>query len=149
MDEMKKQLYRTAIALNRIDEIYYHIARKLNVTENMLALLYALGDGESHTQKQISQIWLIPKTTVNTLVQECVTAGYIRLEQQAREKTVCLTESGRAFADAVLKPLYAAEEAALAAASLDLPPALERYADRLQLEFDRQIKQGEPYENTN
>lgn len=148
MDDVKKQLYRAASVLNRIDEIYYHAAKTLGTTENMLALLYALNDGQEHTQKQISREWLIPKTTVNTLVQTCVAEGYIRLEQRAREKVIRLTERGRRYADALLEPLYAAERAALEAASPALVPALEQFAQRLQSEFDRQMAKGEDHEST-
>lgn len=148
MEDVRAQLLRMSKALIRIDEIYYHVARELGVTENMLALIYALNDGAIHTQKQISQDWLIPKTTINTLVQECVAKGYVRLEQQAREKELRLTKPGKAYAEVLLEPLYAAEQAALEAAPPELYRAIEDYAARLKLEFDRQTKEGEEHEST-
>lgn len=149
MDDLRKHLLRMSRTLIRLDEIYYHAAKRLGVTENMLALLYALNDGCAHTQKEISREWLIPKTTINTLVQQCLAAGYVQLTPQSREKAMQLTASGRDYAEQLLKPLYAAEEAAFTSSSPELLPALERYAEHLQTEFDRQIKQGESYENTN
>ena len=148
MDDLRKHLLQMSRTLIRLDEIYYHAAKKLGVTENMLTLLYALNDGGIHTQKQIVQDWLIPKTTINTLVQQCLAAGYVQLTPQSREKAIQLTASGRDYAERLLKPLYAAEEASFTASSPELLPALERYAEHLQVEFDRQIKQGESYENT-
>lgn len=149
MEAIRAQMLRMSRTLIRIDEIYYHAAKKLNVTENMLALLYALNDGQTHTQKQISQEWMIPKTTINTLIQECIAMGYVDLKPQAREKEICLTPLGKTCVEMLLKPLYAAEQAALEAAPPNLLPELERYAQRLQSEFDRQIKQGDFYENAN
>lgn len=143
MEPTRALLRRMAIATNRIDGTYYLISRAMGATENAVALLYALDDGEAHTQKQISQEWLIPKTTLNTIVKECVSEGYIRLEPHAREKTLRLTEAGRAYAKALLEPLYAAEgramEAVLSDASPEFVTALERFAQELQSEFDRFI----------
>lgn len=147
MEDTRAQLRRTAVLLYRIDGIYYHIAKTLGVTENMQVLLYALNDGNPHTQKEISQEWLLPKTTVNTLVRECVAAGHIRLEPCAREKTICLTPRGKAYTEQLLAPVYAAEEAAIQAAGPALSTALECFAGRLQDEFQRYMKQGETYEN--
>lgn len=146
MDEMQKRLLRMSKTLIRIDEIYYHAAKTLGVTENMLTLLYALNDGMAHTQKQISQEWMIPKTTINTLVQECVAAGYVCLKPQVREKEICLTRLGKTYVEMLLKPLYAAEQAALAAAAPELCEELENYAQRLQIEFDRQRTEGDDHE---
>ena len=146
MEPIREAIRRATVALNRIDEIYYRSAKALGTKENTLALLYALDDGGSHTQKQICREWLIPKTTLNTVVRECVEAGYIRLEQHSREKTICLTESGRAYAQGLLAPLYAAEEAAMADAP-ELAEALERFAQRFQTEFEHYIAQGETYES--
>ena len=58
------------LSLTRIAEIYYRWGRKVGIKENLLALLYALSDGGHYTQKQICEEWLIPKTTINTLIKE-------------------------------------------------------------------------------
>lgn len=55
------------------------VLRKLGVKGNALALLYALNDGRAHSQKQISEDWLIPKTTINTIVKEFTDIGYVTL----------------------------------------------------------------------
>ncbi|HJD22992.1 MAG TPA: MarR family transcriptional regulator, partial [Firmicutes bacterium] len=93
-------IYRLMVAINKIDGSYYLCARKLGVKENTLALLYALGDGLPHSQKQISEDWLIPKTTINTIVKELADAGYLSLlaTEDSREKTIRLTESGNDYA---------------------------------------------------
>lgn len=148
MHDLREQLLRMSKTLIRIDEIYYHAAKALGVTENMLALIYALNDGKTHTQKEISQEWMIPKTTINTLVQECVAAGYVRLMPQVREKEIRLTRLGKTYAEMLLEPLYAAEQAALEAAPPELCQELETYAQQLQAEFDRQMTEGEDHENT-
>ena len=100
MDREEKQrlIRRLTQAFNRIDGAYYYCARRLGVEENTLALLYALDDGRPHSQKQVCEEWLIPKTTINTVVKEQVAAGHLTLRAgEGREKIICLTEAGKAF----------------------------------------------------
>lgn len=74
-----------------------------------------MDDGKPHSQKQICEDWLIPKTTVNTVVKELQEAGYITLllEDNTREKKILLTDSGKAYTEELLKKVYAAEQEAL------------------------------------
>ena len=94
---------------------YYLCSRKLGVKENMLDVLYALDDGAPHTQKQICGDWLIPKTTVNTIVKELVSDGFAELlpVEGGREKIIRLTADGRRWAAALMQSLHDAETAAL------------------------------------
>ena len=103
------------ISVNVIDGIYEMIAKKIGIKENTLALLYALDDGKSHSQKEICEEWLIPRTTLNTIVKECVEAGYIFLDTDHRkkEKEVCLTEKGQQYASDILRQVYELEETAM------------------------------------
>ena len=81
MDREEKQrlIRRLTQAFNRIDGAYYYCARRLGVEENTLALLYALDDGRPHSQKQVCEEWLIPKTTINTIVHRMQQQGYLTL----------------------------------------------------------------------
>ena len=123
MDANDEAIYRLVTATNQLDGSYYLYARRLGAKENALALLYALSDGEPHSQKQVSQEWLIPKTTVNTIVKEWEQQGYAALgEGPGREKAIELTPAGHAYAASLLDPVWAAERAAMAA-TLELFPA--------------------------
>ena len=104
---------RLSIAINLIDGDYTRTARRLGLKENELSLFYALDDGAPHSQAEISRHWLIPKTTLNTIVGDCVARGLIRLEG-GREKYIRLTEAGAAFARRALDAVYALEDAAFA-----------------------------------
>ena len=66
MENYREQLRLLTQAMNQIDGLYYQAARKLGVKDNTLALLYALDDGKPHSQKQIGEEWLIPKTVSYT-----------------------------------------------------------------------------------
>lgn len=140
----KEDLHRLALAENRVDEAYYQCARRMGAGDNELALLYALDDGRAHTQKQLADEWLIPKTTINTNVRELKQAGLVELcaMPHSREKAVRLTEKGKAFAEEVLKQVYEVErraiEATLKRYSREFVDAMDCFADALCEGFDRE-----------
>ena len=119
MDDLRTLSRRYVAAASAADGAYYRWARHSGVTMHTLDLLYALDDGLPHSQKQVCEEWLIPKTSINTVVRACREEGYITLEpmpDQPRQRQLCLTEAGRAYAREALEALYAAEEQAMAAA---------------------------------
>ena len=119
MDQELHQLNRRIVAAtSAADGAYYRWAVRSGVTHHTLDLLYALDDGQPHSQKQICEEWAIPKTTVNTVVRSCREAGYITLEpmpDQPRQRQLCLTPAGTAYAREALAELYVLENQAMAA----------------------------------
>ena len=105
MKKAEEMARKVVLATTKIDGAYYLFARKLGMKEHILTVLYALDDGKPHTQKQIGEDWLIPKTTVNTCVGELVDSGYVRLLAGVgtREKTIVLTEEGRLYTERIMK----------------------------------------------
>ena len=138
MDATERAVRRLMLATEKIDGAYYLFARKRGAKENELTLLWALDDGQPHTQQQICRDWLIPKTTVNTNVKALAAAGYLELlpARDGREKQIALTPAGR-----VLAGIYAAEREAMeetaAALGEEFVGAMEQFADRLCAALDR------------
>ena len=110
----REQIRRVMIGVNIIEGSYDEIARRLGIKENLLVLLYALDDGRAHSQVEISRNWMMPKTTLNTIVRECVEKGLVELEHRphTREKYLRLTPEGQAYGQKVLPLVYEAEERA-------------------------------------
>lgn len=111
--DSKKFFYEFGRALYKIDGYYADFAKKSKVKAKLLWVLYALNDGEEHTQKEISVTWEIPRTTVNTVVQELKADGYVVLSPikgEKREMLVSLTESGKRYAENKLAEIYAIED---------------------------------------
>lgn len=135
--------------MNRIDGLYYMASRKLGVKDNTLLLFYVLNDGKVHSQKEICEEWLIPRTTINTVVKEAVNKGYVRLEHSdhTREKTIMLTEAGKTYADRLLQKVFAAEEQALERTLQEFSPellkGLEAFTNCMQEEFEKELFQKE------
>ncbi len=100
-------------AVYRIDGAYSVFSKNAGIKPNMLWLLSALNDGQKHTQCQICWDWNFPKTTVNTLIKELERLNYVSLSPvpgSKRELYAELTDEGKAYAERVLAPVYAAEE---------------------------------------
>ena len=116
------QLRRLEEAINQIDGNCYLVSKSVakesdskngnGFTTNEIAFLYAMNDDLPHSQIEISTKWLIPKTTVNTIVRKYKERGYLTLEcadEHRREKQILLTESGKELCERVLSPIYNCE----------------------------------------
>ena len=88
-------------------------------------MMYALDDGKSHSQKEIAENLLLPRTTVNTIAKRWEKLGYLNLVPipgQRREMKIVLTDAGKQFAKSILSSVYRAEDKAL-------KQTLERYSE--------------------
>ena len=125
-------------ALYHVDSCYDEFAKQSNVSSALLWVLYALNDGNSHTQIEISNDWELPKTTVNTVIKEIQKNGYVNLipiKGKRREKSMVLTENGKKYADMVLADLYKKEAEVYKALSSDeyaIVAVLEKIAKKLK-----------------
>lgn len=146
MDKNYETVRRIMMAINEIDGIYYYFARHLGINENTGAFLYALADEKTHTQKEISDEWLIPRTTINTIVKTMVADGIIVVdsEQCTKEKAISLTKKGRRYVDKLFHNVFLFEEKAikdtLKKYSFEFVEALEYFESRLWEEFNKHIR---------
>ena len=125
-------------ALYHVDSFYDEFAKKSNVSSALLWVLYALNDGNSHTQIEISNDWELPKTTVNTVIKEIQKNGYVDLipiKGKRRVMSIVLTESGQQSVDMVRADLYkkeAEEYKALSSEEYAIVAVLEKIAKKLK-----------------
>ena len=150
MDELHQLNRRLIAATSAADGAYYRWAVQSGVTPHTLDLLYALNDGLPHSQKQICEEWAIPKTTINTVVKACQTAGYITLApmpDQPRQRQLCLTPAGLAYARQTLEELYIMENQAMAAAAARFGPdfvaAMEFYSAQFRAALAANLSEKE------
>ena len=152
MDELHQLNRRLIAATSAADGAYYRWAVQSGVTPHTLDLLYALDDGLPHSQKQICEEWAIPKTTINIVVKACQTAGYITLApmpDQPRQRQLCLTPAGLAYARQTLEELYIMENQAMAAAAARFGPdfvaAMEFYSAQFRAALAAYLSEKEEY----
>ena len=150
MDELHQLNRRLIAATSAADGAYYRWAVQSGVTPHTLDLLYALNDGLPHSQKQICEEWAIPKTTINTVVKACQTARYITLApmpDQPRQRQLCLTPAGLAYARQTLEELYIMENQAMAAAAARFGPdfvaAMEFYSAQFRAALAANLSEKE------
>ncbi len=98
----------------QIDGVYEAYGKNCRVgSPNLLWILYALNDGERHSQKQICEDWAIPRSTANTIIKTLEGKNLVTLSQiegERRELLVSLTPRGKEFADGILADLYKREK---------------------------------------
>ena len=115
-DNMNEKIffYELGKLVYQIDGIYDCYGRNFHISSpNLLWILYSLNDGKEHSQRQICDDWAIPRSTANTIIKELEEKGYICLHQikgKRRELNIFLTESGKAYANNLLKDLYVKEK---------------------------------------
>ena len=105
--------YEFGKCLYGVDGFYAEYAKKFDVKENLLWILYALNDGKQHSQKEICDSWDLPRSTVNTIMKELEVGGYIELSQikgEKRELNVSMTDKGQKYAEELLAELYGIEK---------------------------------------
>ncbi len=113
MDE-RSFFYNLGKLVYQLDGVYGAYGKNCNLgSPNLLWILYALNDGERHSQKLICAEWDIPRSTANTIIKDLESKHYITLSQikgERRELLVSLTESGKKYADGILSDLYRREK---------------------------------------
>lgn len=145
MSTEREYARRLTFAIFKINGIENAIDQKVAIGYNELCLLYALDDGMPHTQKQICEQWLIPKTTLNTIVKKWQQQGFLNLNKipgKRREMEICLTDLGLSKAKEALKIVYEAEDRAMR-------KTIEKYSHEFveALEYYGQMLKGETNES--
>ena len=108
-----EQLQRFYALWREENAMYDNWAREQGLSSNSALILYSLYEAkESYTQKSISQMWSIPKQTVNTILKEFAENGYIELltdKEDKRNKLITLTPEGNAYAGKIVEALHRRE----------------------------------------
>lgn len=149
MEYIRATAKRLILALYNIDEVYYTSEKKRRLSDAELCILYALDDGQPHSQKEICEKWLVPKTTVNTITKKWEAQGLLTLNAihgKRREMQVTLTDTGKVFSKEILDFLYRAEDKALIKTlekySDTFIDALEYFGENLKEAFEEDTKDG-------
>ena len=137
--------YRLGKLVYQIDGAYEAYGKNCNLgSPNLLWILYALNDGERHSQKQICDDWDIPRSTANTIIKDLESKNYITLSQikgERRELLVSLTPSGKEYADGILSDLYRREKEIYA--EIESPEALLETLQNLAAKLQKIAAKGE------
>ena len=144
---MRKTARRLILALYNIDEVYYLNEGQKKISDAELSVMYALDDGKPHSQREISQEWLVPKTSVNTIVKRWEKEGLLTqtpIPGKRREMHIMLTDAGRKYAKDFMSFLYKAEDKALKKTldkySEEFIEAIEYFGESLKEAFAEELE---------
>ncbi len=113
---MKQAARRLTLALYNIDESYCLSEKKRRISRAELNVMYALDDGAPHSQAELSRDWLVPKTTVNTIIKRWERLGYLvqtPVPGKRREMQITLTDRGKEYVGEFTEIIRRAEDTAL------------------------------------
>jgi len=147
MKDLRTTAKRLILALYNIDEVYYVNEKKKRLSDAELCIMYALDDDQPHSQKEICDDWLVPKTTVNTIAKKWEAQGYLTLTPipgKRREMHIMLTDAGREYAKSFMSFLYKAEDKALKKTldkySDEFIEVIEYFAESLKEAFEEELE---------
>ena len=96
--------------------IYALWSKKHGIRYNELLVLYTIREEGFCTQKQICDNYLLPRQTMNHVINDMCTRGLLELSPPnciGREKAFVLSEKGKAYAAPLLDSLGKVEEQAI------------------------------------
>lgn len=143
MNKWDEYIKSITCVVNRTDYLYEKWAKQQSVNSYVSMVLYMLRAAEINTQKEIADIYGMPKQTVNTVINELHKKGYITLitdENDKRSKIIKLTAEGIQYADSIVNPLLNCEKNVLAKMGEErvkmLIDTMNQYADLLEKELN-------------
>lgn len=145
MTALKQKSKKLVRYLDQEKSLYERYARRNGLTgKSLQLLLWIYYNPQGVTQRFLGDKTLSTKQVVNATIKTWLNQGYLLLKENPcdkRQKMVQLTESGRAYASALLDPLEILEISALE--SLDtaerdqLLDLFSRYTSALQKEMEK------------
>lgn len=116
-EELHAQLQAYYAYYHKSNYLYEQWAKKHQLSFHALFVLSALWENrENCNQKYISEKWMIPKQTINTILKNFQKQNWIALESMPsdkRNKKITLTPSGQAHAEKIIGALTCLEESVL------------------------------------
>lgn len=114
---LKRQLASFNHIMQGIERIYEDYAKSVGLTYMSLTVLQIISYAETPcTQKEICEQSHYNKQIVNSIIKGFSVKGYLafrEVESDRRNKQVLLTESGKAYAEKILSPLWEIEQKAV------------------------------------
>lgn len=117
-NSVQRQIVQFNLLFKRYDDIYRSAAKKFDMPELSLWILYTLREKQDCTQKDLVDLLLQPKQSIHTALKGLVNDGYVILESQERDrrsKHIHLTDKGISLAQNTADQIVQAENKAFSA----------------------------------
>ncbi len=140
--DLDTQLFAFFEELRRVDLIYGAYGRRSGLSLSVYLIFDYICENDGASQREICAYTLLPRQSVNNVVNSLVSQGVLRLEGSERDrrvKRIRLTDEGERYRREVIAPVREAELQAMAA----LDPAERRmmiaYVDKFMNALERRI----------
>ena len=141
---VKEQLEKINSTINKIEALYGEMGKKYGLNYNALMVLYSIDGIEKCTQKQIADMWHLPKSTVHSIFRDFEKKGYVIIEpddKNKKEEIIVFTEEGKEYKNRVLSEIKEIEYAVIEAIGEDVTNQLlssnEAFYKALKNEVDK------------
>ena len=113
--DYRKIMSRFSNAQTQVNASYEIIARKFDLTYNALMILYIIDEDKNITQKNISDMLYLSKSTVHSILLSLRKKNYVVLSEgdNKKEKFILLTQQGELFFSTIRKETEIFEKAGL------------------------------------
>lgn len=114
--DINEQIRQYCAYLQEWNTSYEDYAKSVGLSYTSLSILSAIFGAENCTQKRLCEQCLLPKQTVNAVITAFCKKGWLRLEElpeDRRNKTIHLTETGRAEAERIVEKVRRSERQAM------------------------------------
>lgn len=125
-----------------IDLIYGAYGRRCGLSFSAYLIFDYICENDGTSQREICAYTLLPRQTVNNVINALVSQGLIRLEgrkHDKRVKRIHLTDEGERYRHEVATPVRKAELQAMAALEPDERRAMIAYVDKFMNALERRI----------
>lgn len=145
----REQVARLYESVRKINYAYACWASAHGLTLYEMQIYYVILEGNRTfiTQKELCSELDAPKTSINSIVKKQLKAGYIEMNTNSanrREKVISLTDKGKAFAQALILPLFRYEEEAISRfAGRDLEQAIRTQGEFAEALFQKVSEKNE------
>ena len=92
----KSELRQLFDIMNETDKMYNVLAKKVDLSFNQLIILYYLRTHKNVTQKDIASDMLVPKQTINSILNNWIKDGFIIFQNESskKNKIILFSEEG-------------------------------------------------------
>lgn len=142
-DYLSQGMKRFNYLSSEIDNTYHEIARRLNLSDSAMMILYTICNfGESCLLGDICRLSGVSKQTINSSIRKLESEGVIFLEsRQGRRKLVRLTEQGKTLVENTVARLIDKENEALGAWTEEEQAVYLKLTERFLLQMKEKAKE--------
>ncbi|MDO4570252.1 MAG: MarR family transcriptional regulator [Planctomycetia bacterium] len=140
--DLKKDAFDFYEMIRSLDDVYEKYAKSFGLSYSTLYILHLVSLRENCTQKELCELMYLPKQTVHSMIHLFLERGLMEmraLPQDRRQKTLHLTEKGKAYAAGILPKIEEAETQSMAQFHADERALLLRLMKRYAEVFEKEL----------